>query len=84
MNTEETTATEPVATSEELAAVPAQTASPFTGLLKVGQMFPLNGVWCRVVKFDGPHIFLVATEYTTKIKRYINAQNRTKARRKKE
>lgn len=87
MNTDTTTTTEPkFVKEEEVKQLPKEEAqlSPFVGLVQVGQLFPLNGVWCRVSKFDGPHIILTAVEYTTKIKRYINAQNRTKARRKKE
>ena len=68
----ETTAQEVEETA--LAVIPAKLqpkVSPFDGLIQIGQSFPLNGVWCRVAKFDGPHIILVATEYTTKLNREI-------------
>lgn len=55
--------------------------SPFTGLVTVGQLFPMNGVWCRVVKMEGPHIILTAVEYTSKIKRYINEQTKRRTKR---
>ncbi len=58
--------------------------SPFTGLVTIGQLVPINGVWCRVAKYEGPHIILTATGYTSKIKRLIsNAQNAKKKKTKK-
>ena len=76
--------TEPESEETALAVIPAKLqpkVSPFDGLIAIGQNFPLNGVWCRVAKFDGPYIILVATEYTSNLNREIT--NAAKLRKKK-
>ena len=76
---------EPVETEKPIneaePVVEEATASPFDGLVTVGNNYPIGGVWCRVAKIQGPHIILTATEYTTKIKRFINNANKARKRR---